>query len=76
MRIRSVNGWGPRCGCGGESTIHVTPAFGKRGTFLCVACVLGALDAHIPASQPDFWPGDEDRDEPYVDPRKEASRVS
>lgn len=72
--VRRVNGYGARCGCGGRSLLHldeggnVTP---DTSTFLCADCVLQALTAFMLArpDQPPYWPGDENRDEPYVDPR-------
>lgn len=76
--VRGVSGWGPRCGCGGKSTLHV--GFGRRttpdsSTFLCERCVVAAIsmffDVH--PEQPPYWPSDEDRDEHYVNPNASAA---
>lgn len=70
--IRHVSGYGPRCGCGGESVLHVGIGDpGEPGTFLCADCVTKAVDRffHNHYRQPPYWPGDEERDERYVDPR-------
>lgn len=70
---RSVNGCGPRCGCGEMSRLHrmtdrqVLP---ETSVFLCSDCMDRALEllrAERP-EQPPYWPGDEDRDEPYERP--------
>lgn len=80
--VRGVSGWGPRCGCGGKSTLHAGyggpfatyGASGDPGIFLCAECVTAALVLlHTTRpDQPSYWPGDEGRDERYVDPRGEA----
>lgn len=67
-----MNGYGARCGCGGRSVLHlrrgreVTPVTSE---FYCTSCVVLALAAFraLPG-QPPYWPGDEDRDEPYEPP--------
>lgn len=72
--IRHVSGQGPRCGCGGESALHVgTGSSAKPGIFLCAVCITDAVGAFFvdEPDQPCYWPGDEGRDERYVDPRKE-----
>lgn len=75
LEIRSVSGYGPRCGCGGKSVLHlrksreITP---KTSIFLCAECVEGAVDKFM-ANRFDkapYWPGDEGRDEPYVPPER------
>jgi hypothetical protein len=74
--IRHVSGYGPRCGCGGEAALHVgTGSPAKPGIFLCADCVttaVGLLFMDQP-DQPPYWPGDEGRDERYVDPREPAA---
>jgi hypothetical protein len=77
VEIRSVNGYGPRCGCGGRSKIHLADREGpKASIFLCAECVLQALTAFMLArpDQPPFWPGDRDRDEAYQAPALEGKR--
>lgn len=78
-RVRSVNGYGPRCGCGGMSVIHVQeswhrPVSPENSRFLCLACALVAVDMFFGRrrDQPHYWPGDEDRDESYVRPASPA----
>jgi hypothetical protein len=72
--IRAVNGYGPRCGCGGKSKLHLTTSLGRvspaTSTFLCASCVEEAIViwASVTPDQPPYWPGDEDRDEPYERP--------
>jgi hypothetical protein len=77
--IRHVSGWGPRCGCGGKSALHVglgNPGDMRRGTstFLCADCMVKAIALFVQSrpEQPPYWPGDEGRDEHYVDPRDVA----
>lgn len=79
--VRGVSGWGARCGCGGKSTLHV--GFGSPGrvtpdssTFLCAECVVTAIEMLFDQrpQQPPYWPGDEGRDEHYIDPREAPSR--
>jgi hypothetical protein len=72
--IRGVNGDGPRCGCGGKSVLHLRRVGELRTTpqnsrFYCTECVITALSNFDAAEvrQP-YWPGDEDRDEPYRPP--------
>lgn len=72
--VRGVSGWGPRCGCGGMSQLHLAgerPTSPETSTFLCARCVVEAVDLLLAQrpDQPSYWPGDEDRDERYVDPR-------
>lgn len=73
--IRGVSGYGPRCGCGGESTIHVgNGSAAQPGIFFCAECVTQMVKQWFSdyPDQPPYWPGDEDRDEHYTDPRKES----
>lgn len=75
--VRAVNGYGPRCGCGGPSRLHYTttgrPVTPQTSVFLCERCAELAIDAFIEhRGQQFYWPGDEKRDEPYVDPRGAA----
>lgn len=61
---RSVNGDGPRCGCGHVSKLHVI----GNGTdiFLCVRCAVAATEAYIrrtgqddqgPPGSGEYWYG-------------------
>lgn len=72
--IRGVSGWGPRCACGGESELHV--GYGspnEPSIFLCAGCVTEAVSTFLlDTGQAGHWPGDEGRDERYVDPRQET----
>lgn len=67
FEVRSVNGYGPRCGCGGKSALHlrksreITP---ETSIFLCARCVEAAIRVSRFDKRP-YWPGDEDRDEFY-----------
>lgn len=69
MSVRAVNGYGPRCGCGGKSVLHVGE------WFLCAGCVDEAvyLLRRAYPDQPPHWPGDAGRDEPYVFPGERAA---
>lgn len=75
--IRVVSGYGPRCGCGGESRLHIRsgrPVTSETSLFLCADCVMTAIvGLRRLISQPPYWPGDEGRDEAYVDPRASAA---
>lgn len=79
LQIRAVNGWGARCGCGGMSVLHCTTHLGKvtpqTSRFLCRDCVQRAILAFVVEhpEQPAYWPGDEDRDEPYAPPERDAA---
>ena len=78
--IRAVSGFGARCGCGGRSKLHLSskgygPPTPETSTFLCAVCIelaLAMFNAAYP-DQPPYWPGDEDRDEPYVSPIGDAA---
>ena len=74
VRVRSVNGYGPRCGCGGKSALHLTNNLHvttpETSRFLCAECLDTAVMAFLARrpAQPAYWPGDEERDEPYERP--------
>lgn len=75
VAIRCVNGYGARCGCGGKSVVHLCgghPVNPENSTFLCGECCAQAFTAFMLSrpDQPHYWPGDEERDEPYEDPRR------
>jgi len=77
--VRSVSGWGARCGCGGMSVLHTGTNLGTvtpdTSVFLCAECVRTAVEGlftHYFTHQPPYWPGDEGRDEPYEHPEAHA----
>lgn len=74
LDVRRVSGWGARCACGDESVLHlrrgnahtVTP---ETSRFYCVNCASEAFDNFdAQTDREPYWPGDEGRDEPYVNP--------
>lgn len=65
--VRSVNGWGPYCGCGKPSALHVIVE-PRIDWFVCATCTMEAVGRYIASTgQPDFS-GDRDRDAPPLSP--------
>lgn len=62
MDVRSVSGWGPYCGCGRPSALHVIDS--PLDAFLCTNCTLAAVRGYLAATKQPEFQGDRHRDAP------------